>query len=94
MFYITLSIFCIINVLHGFIIAKLWISSSDQQINMDSTKSGETLADDPKIKSDLLNRVEKLQIELHVKDQELQVKDEELAKEKEEKQVSLLFAIL
>jgi hypothetical protein len=37
-------------------------------------------ADDAKIKSDLLNLVEKLRIEL-------QVKDEELAKEKQEKQV-------
>jgi hypothetical protein len=48
---------------------------SDQQTNIDSTKSNETSADDAKIKSDLFKLVEKLQIEL-------QEKDEELVKEK------------
>jgi hypothetical protein len=61
---------------------------------MDSTKSGETSADDAKIKSDLFNLVENLRIELRVKDQELQVKDEKLAKEKQEKQVCKAFYCL
>jgi ATP-dependent protease HslVU (ClpYQ) peptidase subunit len=69
-----------------FMIAELWIGSSDQQTNMDSIKS-DTSADDAKIKSDLFNLVEKLQIELHKKDEELQKKDQELAKERQEKQV-------
>jgi hypothetical protein len=52
----------------------------------DSTKSGETSADDAKVKSEL-NLVEKLRVEL-------QVKDEELAKEKQEKQVCKAFYYL
>jgi hypothetical protein len=56
---------------------------------MDSRKSDKTSADDDKVKSDLFNLVEKLRIELNVKDHELQVKDEELTKEKEAKQVYL-----
>jgi hypothetical protein len=56
---------------------------------MDSTNSDKTSADDAKVKNDLFNLVEKLRIELNVKDQELQVKDEQLTKEKEEKQVYL-----
>jgi uncharacterized membrane protein len=57
---------------------------------MDSTKSDEKSADDIKLKNDLFNLVEKLQIELRKK-------DEELTKEKQEKQVCkafLLFASL
>jgi hypothetical protein len=46
----------------------------------DSIKADKTSADDAKIKTDLFNLVEKLRIELRVK-------DEELAKEKQEKQV-------
>jgi hypothetical protein len=72
--------------------------SSNRQTNMDSTKSDKTSADDDKVKSDLFNLAEKLQIELQVKDQELQAKDkelqgkdEELAKEKLEKQVCTIF---
>jgi hypothetical protein len=53
---------------------------------MDSTKSaGETSADDIKVKTDLFNLAENLQIELHVKDEELKVKDTKLAKEKQKK---------
>jgi hypothetical protein len=51
---------------------------------MDATKSGETLADDDNMKSDLLNLVEKLRMEL-------QTKDEELANEKQENQVCKAF---
>jgi hypothetical protein len=58
---------------------------------MDSTNSDGTLADDAKVKSDLFKLVEKLRIELNVKDQELQVKDDELAKERQEKQVCTFF---
>jgi hypothetical protein len=58
---------------------------------MDSTKSSETSADDAKVKSDLFNLVEKLRIELNVKDQELQVKDDELMKERQEKKVCTFF---
>jgi hypothetical protein len=72
----------------GFPIIQIWIisSSSDQQTNMDSTKSDGTSAEDAKIKSDLFNLVEKLQIEL-------QQKNEELTKEKQEKQVFNIFSL-
>jgi hypothetical protein len=56
---------------------------------MNSTKSDKTSADDAKVKNDLFNLVEKLRIELNVKDQELHKKDENLTKEKKEKQVYL-----
>jgi hypothetical protein len=58
---------------------------------MDSTKSDKTSADDDKVKSDLFTLVEKLRIELHVKDQELKVKEEDLTKERQEKQVCNVF---
>jgi hypothetical protein len=60
----------------------------------DATKSGETSADDAKVKNDLFNLVENLRIELCVKDQELLEKDEELAKERQEKQVCIFFYCL
>jgi ATP-dependent protease HslVU (ClpYQ) peptidase subunit len=56
-------------------------------MDSNSTKSDGTSADDAKVKNDLFNLVEKLQIELQKKHQELQKKDEELAKEKQKKQV-------
>jgi hypothetical protein len=64
---------------------------------MDSTKSDKTpssTGDDAKVKNDLFNLVEKLRIELHLKDKELQGKDEELAKERQEKQVCTFFIVL
>jgi uncharacterized protein (DUF3084 family) len=51
---------------------------------MDSTS--QTSADDAKIKSDLFNLVEKLQIELQEKHEELQKKDQELQKKDQELQ--------
>jgi hypothetical protein len=51
---------------------------------MDSTS--QTSADDEKIKSDLFNLVENLQIELQKKDEELQNQDKELQKKDEELQ--------
>jgi ATP-dependent protease HslVU (ClpYQ) peptidase subunit len=61
---------------------------------MDATKSGETSADDAKVKSDLFNLVEKLQIELQAKNQELQRKDQELADKNQENQVCNIFYLL
>jgi hypothetical protein len=54
-------------------------------MDSNSTNYNETSADDTKVKDDLIKLVEKLRIEL-------QAKNEELTKEKEEKQVHLLFA--
>jgi hypothetical protein len=82
-------------ILHDFL-ANLWItliqillisSKVINKPNMDSANSDGTSADDAKVKSDLFKLVEKLRIELNVKDQELQKKDEELTKERQEKQV-------
>jgi hypothetical protein len=67
---------------------------------MDPAKSDQASADDAKIKSDLFNLVEKLQIELRKKDQELQVKkqeqqekDKELTKEKQKNQVCTFYSL-
>jgi hypothetical protein len=66
------------------------LSSREQQTNMeDSTKSDETATDDAKVKNDLFNLVEKLRIELNVKDQELKIKDRKLANEKQLKKVCI-----